>query len=338
MADVATILARYEIGAGGRVSPVRSGLIHTTWYVDADRAYVLQRLHPKLASDGIANDYAAVTEHLARKRFTAPELVRTREGEPLAEFGGARWRLITRVPGETVDRAPDLDSVEQAARALGRFHAAIADIDHVFESDHPLHRTREHHDALREASADAAHAEERPRVASEIDEILRALPEAMLPELPLRVVHGDPKISNIMFEGGRATALIDLDTCNRHTLLVDLGDATRSWCRDGEEDERQDFRLDRFEALLRGYAAEGPPLSVAEVAALPFAGRAITLELASRFARDVLVDRYFGWDEARYPDRRTHNVARTRGMLHLAADMANKMGEARRLVGAAFER
>ncbi len=338
MEDVGTILERYEIGTGCAVSPVASGLIHTTWYVDADRAYVLQRLHPKLASDGIANDYAAVTEHLARKRVRAPKLVRTREGAPLAQAGEVRWRLTTRVPGETVERVPDLETVEQAARALGRFHAAIADIEHDFESDHPLHRTGEHLDALREASGDPRYAQVRPRIAADLDEILSSLPEAMLPPLPTRVVHGDPKISNVMFEDGRATALIDLDTCNRHTLLVDLGDAMRSWCRDGAEDERQDLRLDRFEALLRGYAAEGPPLSVAEVSALPFAGRTIALELASRFARDVLEDHYFGWDAERYSDRRSHNVARTRGMLHLAADMAMKAGEARRLVGDAFDR
>ncbi len=290
----------------------------------------MQRLHPKLASDGIAVDYAAVTWHLAAKGVGAPELVRTQDGALLADVDGERWRLTTRIPGETIERTPDLATVEQAARALGRFHAAIADIEHDFQSDHPLHRTREHLEALRAVQGDWT------PVADEIDAILEALAQAMLPELPIRVVHGDPKISNVMFVSGQATTLIDLDTCNRHTLLVDLGDAARSWCRDGAEDERQDFRLDRFDALLRGYAAEGPELDAAERAALATAGRTITLELASRFARDVLEDNYFGWNQERYPDRRSHNIARTRGMLHLAGDMEAKGAAARALVEAHF--
>ena len=324
------VLAHFAIDEPREVTPATSGLIHGTWFVEADRSYVLQRLHPKLSSDGIAADYAAVTTHLARKGVEAPELIPTTTGAWLADQDGERWRLTTRIPGHTLDRTPDLDTVEQAARALGRFHAAIADIEHDFQSDHPLHRTQEHLDGLRHAEGD------RTPISCEIAAILAELPGACLPDLPLRVVHGDPKISNVMFVERRATTLIDLDTCNRHTLLVDLGDATRSWCRDGEEDERQDFRLDRFDALLRGYAAEGPVLNAAERAALATAGRTITLELASRFARDVLEDHYFGWDAARYASRRAHNIARTRGMLHLARDMAGKLDDGRRLVAAHF--
>ena len=52
-----------------------------------------------------------------------------------------------------------------------------------------------------------------------------------------------------MFSGETAVGMIDLDTCNRHTLLVDLGDAIRSWCRNGYEDEVQQFHLDRFEGI-----------------------------------------------------------------------------------------
>ena len=90
--------------------------------------------------------------------------------------------------------------------------------------------------------------------------------------------------------------LIDLDTCNRHTVLVDLGDAVRSWCRDGSEDEQQHFRIDRFEAILAGYSEDGLSLSRHEIDYLGQAGRTITMELASRFAKDVMVDEYFAYD------------------------------------------
>ena len=130
--------------------------------------------------------------------------------------------------------------------------------------------------------------------------------------------------------------MIDLDTCNRHSTLVDLGDAIRSWCRDGAEDERQRFHIDRFEAILRGYAAEGPALCEAELELLPTAGRLITLELACRFARDALEDEYFAFDAERYPDRPSHNRARMAGMLFLADDMRAHQDAMAELVRAHF--
>jgi hypothetical protein len=48
------------------------------------------------------------------------------------------------------------------------------------------------------------------------------------------------------------------------------------------------------------------------------ATKQITLELAARFLIDVVHDAYFGFDTARYPHRRAHNVARARGQYHLA--------------------
>ncbi len=324
MSIVDGILGRYELGEIQEYRRLYSGLMHATYIVDADRGrHVLQRLHPKLSTVEILADFEAVTHHLAAQHFSAPCLVHTREGERVVVDAENRWwRLATWVPGETKNKVQSTLEAEQGARALGRFHRAIAQIEHDFGSQHPLHDTRSHLSALIKAVENPAYAPHLATVQAEVDRILALLPTLIFPdELPQRVVHGDPKISNILFRGDEAIGLIDLDTCNRHTILVDLGDAVRSWCRDGGEDERQKFQIDRFEAILRGYAAEGPPLTPAEIEHLGAAGRLITMELASRFARDVLEDEYFAFDAERYPNRRAHNQARTRSMLYLADDM-----------------
>jgi Ser/Thr protein kinase RdoA (MazF antagonist) len=335
---VEQVLLQYDIGAVRGAAPVRSGLMHGTWIVESEAGrYVLQRLHHKLATPEIVADYRAVTEHLATHGVPAPRLVLTRGGDPVAQSEDRWWRLSTYVPGETRDRVSSAEEAEEGARALGRFHRVMADIGHVFGSQHPLHDTVGHLERLRAAAGDPAHAPWRGAIDDEIATVLERLGGMLLPAgLPLRVVHGDPKISNVLFRDGRAIGLIDLDTCNRHTVLVDLGDAIRSWCRDGAEDEKQRFHIARFEAILRGYAAEGPALTRDEVAFLPQAGPMITLELASRFLRDALEDHYFAWDAARYPDRRAHNVARARGMLFLAQDMEAHRAECEALVARHF--
>jgi Ser/Thr protein kinase RdoA (MazF antagonist) len=321
---VENILRRFPIGRVTEVRRASSGLMHGTWLVEAEGGkFVLQRLHHKLATPEILSDFKAVTEHLAARGVLAPRLVATETGEGVAEDDGRWWRLATYVEGETHDAVQSPEQAEEGARALARFHRAMQDIDHHFQSQHPLHDTEGHLRRLREAAARPEFAEVKAGIADEIAEADAQLSRMLLPpELPRRVVHGDPKISNVLFQGDRAVGLLDLDTCTRHTVLVDLGDAVRSWCRDGTEDERHHFKVDRFEAILRGYAAEGPPLGALERRHLGEAGRLITLELASRFLRDVLEDEYFAWDERRFPDRRTHNRARGRAMLYLANDMA----------------
>ena len=72
-------------------------------------------------------------------------------------------------------------------------------------------------------------------------------------DLPKRVIHGDLKFNNFLFEGReegdppKAHALIDLDTLAKLPLYFDLGDAWRSWCNrssDGEMEAALD--LERF--------------------------------------------------------------------------------------------
>jgi hypothetical protein len=48
------------------------------------------------------------------------------------------------------------------------------------------------------------------------------------------------------------------------------------------------------------------------------ATKQITLELTVQLLIDVVHDTYFGFDAARYPHRRAHNVTRARGHSHLA--------------------
>jgi hypothetical protein len=47
----------------------------------------------------------------------------------------------------------------------------------------------------------------------------------------------------------------------------------------------------------------------------------VCIELAARFAVDAFDDRYFGWDPARFPSRRLHNLVRARGQLALGVDV-----------------
>jgi hypothetical protein len=131
-------------------------------------------------------------------------------------------------------------------------------------------------------------------------------------QLPLRAIHGDPKVNNVMVDTatGLAVGLVDLDTVKPGLVHYDLGDCLRSSCNTlGEEIgdwEKASFNLEICRAILRGYLSQaGDFLSTGDYEYLYDAIRLLPFELGLRFFTDYLEgDVYF---KTRYPE---HNLAR----------------------------
>ena len=318
------VLAAFDLAVESLVRAT-SGLINPTWFAVSKRgaALVLQRLNPIFPAT-VNVDIAAVTEHLARKGLLTPRLVPSRDGGLWFEQEGAVWRVLTRIDGRCRDALESPAQAREAGRVLAEFHRGVSDLDHTFKHARlGVHDTARHLRGLRDALVE--HRGHRDiRSIEPLAERVLAL-AAALPPLPAssdRIVHGDPKISNLMFahDGDRALCLIDLDTLSRMPVALELGDALRSWCNPATEDAASArFVRPFFEAAVAGYAAAAPGfLTPAEWQAIPAGTLTITVELAARFCTDALRERYFGWDSRRYPSASAHNQARTRGQLQVA--------------------
>jgi Ser/Thr protein kinase RdoA (MazF antagonist) len=161
-----------------------------------------------------------------------------------------------------------------------------------------------------------------------------------LPNLPDRLVHGDPKISNLVFNPqlDHGICMIDLDTLTHMPLPLELGDAFRSWCNPrGEDTQRSEFRLDLFRGAVQGYASvAGRFLLPLEWQAFVPAAQTIMVELAARFATDALREMYFGWNPEKFADRSTHNQIRAAGQLELYRSLCIQAEEADAIVEQAF--
>ena len=95
----------------------------------------------------------------------------------------------------------------------------------------------------------------------------------------------------------------------------------------GEDSIETIFDIGIFGVSARAYLDENPLSPVERQALVPGIER-IALELASRFCRDVVEDRYFGWDGQRFPSRAAHNMFRARGQLALARSVRQRRLEA----------
>ena len=312
------MVQHFSLPAVRTVTPVGRGLLHATYRVaTVSGDFVVQRLHAAIPDRAI-DDMRMVTAYLVSCGLQVPSLVPTVDGKPFArDTSGGRWRVYPWLPGHVVESVPDSAVAREAGRLVGLLHKHLAAFDylpqgsipHFHDTDVVLTELQNVHPQLPDAVRGIA------------DDILATLPSLIVADEPQQLIHGDLKISNLIFDDlGHAVGIIDFDTILRHARTIDLGDAFRSWCnRTAEDDPDARFDVAFFEAAASGYTEGlGMPSGPPERARHLCATKQITLELAARFLIDVVHDAYFGFDAARYPHRRAHNVARARGQYHLA--------------------
>lgn len=146
---------------------------------------------------------------------------------------------------------------------------------------------------------------------------------------PLRMMHHDAKLSNVLIDERFNTWLcpVDLDTVMPGYFFSDLGDMARSICSaaPGEDSPEAQigFRSDLYEALLRGYrkGLHGS-LSGTENQQLDMAGVLMTYMQVLRFLTDHLNgDKYYRID------RTDQNLYRARNQYCLLQQMEEYLGD-----------
>ncbi|MBK9036467.1 MAG: aminoglycoside phosphotransferase family protein [Myxococcales bacterium] len=310
------------------MTPLTGGLINATFAVRRGGApiAVVQRLHPIFAGE-VNLDLEHVTAHLAAGGLATPRLIRTAtDGAAWLTDAELTWRALTWVDGVAHHAVPSLAVAEAGGELVGRFHRAVAELEHdyafaragVHDTAAHLARLRAH---LDRAAALPAAGDEAVGLGHDVLAAATALPP--MPDLPRRHTHGDLKISNLLFTPAapaRGVCLVDLDTLGLQTMAFELGDAMRSWCNPrGEDAGAVGFDLAIFAAAVGAWRdVVGARVTAAERASVVVGLETVCVELAARFTTDAFEDRYFGWDPALFPSRRAHNLVRARGQLDLA--------------------
>ncbi len=309
---------------GLAVQRLSGGLINDTFALGD--AWILQRLHRIFAAT-VNLDIQALVPHLLRAGVPVPQLALAKDGKPWVELTeppeiAGVWRIMNRLEGQTLHRLECADQAYAAAQLVARFHGALRQLPHTFHFSRPgAHDTVQHMANLRLAVAQGTDHRLHREVAILAEEILERWGQWQpTPALPTRIVHGDLKVSNLLFAGQLPVAILDLDTMAAGTLDLELGDALRSWCNRTAEDATEPcFDADIFAAVLDGYRAEAQSwVGQDELRCLPAATLRICLELSARFAADAIRESYFGWDSVAFASRGDHNLARARNQLGLA--------------------
>jgi Ser/Thr protein kinase RdoA (MazF antagonist) len=315
----------------GPVRPSRDpGNINRTYEVGDPPAAILQWVNPIFAPEVNLDidDACARLEGIA-----TPRLLRTKSGELWTpDPSGGHWRLSTYLPGRTLHKLENVAQARSAGAVLGRFHAALRSWRHTFRAPRlGVHDTARHMRVLAETIATRTDHALHAQAADVADGVARGWSSWRgTLEVPDRIVHGDPKVSNLRFEGDTVCGVLDLDTIGWLPYAAEMGDAWRSWCNPAASEadlEATRFDVAIFAASLSGWLSTAPPLEAVERAAIVPGIERICLELSARFCADALNNAYFREDRERWPEIGTHSLARARAQLRLAEDVRSRSAE-----------
>lgn len=344
-----------------RVEPLGAGLINATYRVEsAQGSFVLQRINEAVfpAPEHIMSNLTRLHALAAARQELGVRLPTPCPADDGAAFVRASddgiWRMMEYVsPSRTLSDVQNQAQAAEIGRALGRFHRLGSHLDpRDMQVTLPgFHHTPGYLAALDQALATTGYRASAPSADARIADALAFIEarRALVPVLDdalraglttVRVIHGDPKLDNLLFDqaNDRALCLIDLDTVQPGLLHHDIGDCLRSCCnRAGEATDAGtpvQFDLDVCSGILGAYGAETRGLlSTAEVALIYPCIRLIPLELGLRFLTDHLRgDRYF---RVTAPG---DNLRKAQGQFALVADIERKAKSIGAIITRSFQR
>jgi Ser/Thr protein kinase RdoA (MazF antagonist) len=342
----ATIISQFSIpGILIKSERFGSGLINDTFFCEFDdngalRKYILQRINSSVFThpEQVMHNVEAVTMHIIRRLrlegkvdpyAMTPALISTRSGRSFFfDDKGEYWRAFHFIDTGTVfNKVLHKKHAYEIGRSVGRFQSLVSDLspDSLHDTLPGFHYTPNYLSEYdKELKADVKKRADAVLVEREFVYHRRSLAPVLTDliatkDLPLRIVHNDPKVNNIMIhrETGKALCMLDLDTVKPGIVHFDFGDCVRSAANPAGEDAKDlgsiTIDLELFEAIAEGYFSEaGAFLTKKEIAMLPMSVQVITFELGLRFLADYLRgDSYF---KIQYS---THNLHRARVQFRL---------------------
>lgn len=329
----------YKIAAFG------SGLINHTWKVCGPKNYILQQINTNVFTnpEAIAQNLALLETYLKKTSpgylFVAP--IKSVTGTCMVKSAaGGYYRLFPFVEGSvTLTEIENPGAAFEAAHQFGKFTCLLKDFDlrnlnYTLPQFHDLGlRFDQFKAACKNAVGDRlAIAEQEIKEIYHHQDILftyRDLIEGK--KLPLRVIHHDTKISNVLFDkSGKGLCVIDLDTVMPGYFISDIGDMMRTYLSPVNEEE-QDFSKiaineDCFYAIYKGYiSAMQSALTDVEKQYFIYSGKFIIYMQVIRFLADYLNgDVYY---HTTYPNQNLIRAQNQLTLLNRFIDLESKFQE-----------
>jgi len=312
------------------IRPFGNGLINHTWIMEArGLRYILQKINQEVftSPDSIAFNIHLIADHLKKNYpgylFITP--IQTLTGQTMFGSDDGYFRIFPFMEGSHTIDVPEYPSqAYEAAKQFAAFTKRLSTLDPnrlkiTLPDFHNLTlRYQQFESALSHGNESRIwHSKKLIDYIVEHKKILGEF-EFNRPDLKIRCMHHDTKISNVLFdEKDKGLCVIDLDTVMPGYFTSDVGDMMRTYLSPVSEEEADlskiFIRKEFYQAVVQGYLDEmKDELRESEKEHFALAGKFMIYMQAIRFLTDHLNnDIYYG---AKYDG---HNFVRASNQVEL---------------------
>lgn len=312
-----------------------SGLINKTWKLaerSGKKSYILQQINKSVlkSPSQISENITQIGTYLAKNYpdyLFISSLPSKYNDFVITDSSNEYYKLSTYVNESiTINTVKTKKEAFEAAKKFAQFTQLLANFDstklnYTLPNFHNLTiRFMELENQLKHANAERLEQSlSLINLAYKYKDIVDTYQQICAKQLlPLRVIHHDTKINNVLFDKeNNGLCIIDLDTVMPGYFISDVGDMMRTYLSPVDEEEQDlskiEIREDFFKAIVDGYFEEmGDTLTANEKKLFVYAGKFLIYMQAIRFLTDYLNnDRYYG---AKYEE---HNLVRAKNQMLL---------------------
>lgn len=353
--DITSIIQAFKIEGNFIASEIiNSGYINNTYkIITSDESYILQRINNHIFKDvdKLSENIHRITTHIQSKTSKEKQgkvliIIPTKGGNKYYKNNdGSFWRMFNYIhDSKTIETLNNEKQAESLGRAFGNYHKVLSDLPmpKLFDVLPDFHNTPKRIEQLKKAiNQNNKHIKVKDQVdyllslASEMYEIITLGNQQ---KIPLRTIHQDAKVGNILFnQNDEIICIIDLDTTMSGYLAYDFGDAVRTGMNSASEGEKNiakvSLDINLFKAFTKGYAkASKNFITHEEIKSLMLGVKIITYEQAIRFLADYLNnDIYY---KTEYQE---HNLVRTKVQIFLLKDILKNFNQMNDFVIASYQ-
>ncbi len=331
------------------IKPYGNGHINSTYKVvfsNSQNEYILQKINTnvfKSPNDIIQNHFKIQSFFQSdNSELKIPHLIPTKEKEYLfTDENKDVWRLMNFIKDSySIEVLTKNAQAYEAGKAFGWFLNQFSNVNplefkEAIKDFHSLtFRLNQFNDAILKDSANRLSKvlnivdfyKDRELKLMQIEDLIQNK------EIPVRLVHNDTKINNLLYRDHKAVAVIDLDTVGPGTIIFDYGDALRTICNTKAEDENDietvGFNMEAFECFTKGYLEKTKTvLTDAETETMHMAPVYMTFIMGIRFLTD-----YLNGDVYYKTNYDNHNLIRSLVQKQLIEKMENRIDELKSII------
>ncbi len=259
--DINAILAHYNIGTLTSFEGIAAGIENSNFFINteghADAGRFVLTIFERLNATELPW-FMRLMRHLAHNELPCPDVMQREDGSLLFEVHGKQGCIVSCLKGKTLDELNQVQ-LHSSGESLARLHLAGSDFDEHRDNPTGPNWLSEKIGEVLEKTNSVYGAEAGRLLISELD----FQNSCAWDSLPRGVIHGDLFVDNILFEGEKASGIIDFYYAHTAPYAMDIAITLNA-----QAVLLGDCDQDRIGAFMAGYESLRP-LQEDEREALP---------------------------------------------------------------------